>query len=179
VTDATIRVPRGFRAEFPGAVPSAAEAAANLVRLAQEFLDEVNRRRRVVAPLSASAFEALAVLEGAGEPLPSTVIAERLLVTTASMTSLLDTLERRGLVIRRPHPTDRRMVLVELAGDAQRIVDQMLPIVHATATEAFSVLTEAERRTLVEVLGQVRARLATVGGEQPQAPKPRRKPRRR
>jgi DNA-binding MarR family transcriptional regulator len=39
-------------------------------------------------------------------------MAERLIVTTASVTSLLDTLERRGLLERRPDPTDRRRPLI-------------------------------------------------------------------
>src|SRR5436305_15265934 len=84
-----IRVGDDFTEEFPGADPSAAEATANLVRASSLLLAEIGRRRRVVADLSASAFEALAVLEGAGVPLPSSVIADRLLVSTASMTPLL------------------------------------------------------------------------------------------
>ena len=41
--------------------------------------------------LSQSALQALAIVDGAGEPLEPTVIAERRLVTTGSMTSLLAT----------------------------------------------------------------------------------------
>jgi len=47
--------------------------------------------------LSPSARQVLAVVEGAGEPLEPSVIAERVLITTGSMTSLLDNLEKRGL----------------------------------------------------------------------------------
>ena len=172
-----IRVSRGFSAEFPGAVASSAEAAANLVRTTTEFLNEVQRRRAAIAPVSASAFQALAVIEGAGEPLPSHVIADRLLVSTASMASLLDTLERRGFAARRPHPTDRRKILVEITDDGRRIVDQMLPVVHAAATEAFSGLMEAERQVLIDVLTRVRGQVSEMAASEPVPPKPRRKPR--
>lgn len=172
-----IRVGPGFSAEFPGAVASATEAGANLIRATAEFLSEVQRRRAAVAPLSPSGFEALAVIDGAGEPLPSNVIAERLLVSTASMTSLLDTLERRGFAARRPHPHDRRKILVEITDEGRRVVDKMLPIVHATATEAFSGLTETERQLLIDALTRTRRQVSEMAAREPIAPKPRRRPR--
>ena len=141
-------------------------------------MSEVQRRRSLVAPLSASAFQALAVIEGAHEPAPSHVIADRLLVSTASMTSLLDTLERRGLAVRLPHPTDRRKILVDVTDEGRRIVDDMLPVVHATSTEAFSVLTEEERQLLIELLTKVRRQVREMAGRDPVSPKPRRKPER-
>lgn len=172
----TIRVHAGFGDEFPGADASSAEAAANLVAAANAFLEEVHRRRHPVAGLSHSAYQVLAILDGAGQPLPSHVIAERLLVTTASMSSLLDTLERRGFVRRLPHPEDRRKILVEITDPAREVVDQVLPLVHAAATEAFAVLEPSERELLTEALGRVRARLSDIRSEEPRAPEPRRRP---
>jgi DNA-binding MarR family transcriptional regulator len=168
-----IRVGDDFTEEFPGADPSAAEATANLVRTSSLLLAEIGRRRRVVADLSASAFEALAVLEGAGVPLPSSVIADRLLVSTASMTSLLDTLARRGLIVREPHPDDRRKILVRLTEPAYYLVDRMLPIVHGAATEVFATFDQEEKRTLVELLARVQRRLADLSGREPATPLPR------
>jgi len=66
-----IRVGRGFRREFPGCDAAAAEALANLVRASNEALGELDRRRRVLADISASGFEALAVLDG--PPAPSKI----------------------------------------------------------------------------------------------------------
>ena len=170
-----IRVPADFGREFPGASRSGAEVAANLVRTADAFLAEVERRRRDIAELSASAFQVLAILEGADEPLAGHVIAERLLVTSASMTSLLDTLEGRGLVERHRHPTDRRKVLIRLTDEAHEIVDRMLPAVHAAATEAVSGLAESDRELLIGWLTIVRTRLDTLASQPPSTPKPRRK----
>ena len=174
-----IRVPAHFEREFPGASRSAAEAAANLVRTSDAFLGELERRRREITDLSASAFQTLAILEGSSEPLPPHVVAERLLVSSASMTSLLDTLEGRRLVERHPHPTDRRKVLLRLTDDARDIVDRMLPTVHAAATEALADLTESDREHLITSLTTIRARLAVLASQPPAEPKPRRKPRAR
>ena len=176
VTDVTpVTVPDDFEDEFPGASRSAAAAAANLVRAADAFLTEVQRRRREIADLSPSAFQALAVLEGADDLLTSQQIADHLLVSSASMTSLLDTLERRGLVARRPHPHDRRKILVELTGDAGTIVDRMLPTVHAAGTEALAGLSERDRVRLIEMLTNIRARLAEMATRVPAEPPARRR----
>jgi DNA-binding MarR family transcriptional regulator len=132
-----------------------------LVRTGDQLLagiDQALRHHR----LSRAGREALAVLDGAGQPLSPTAIAERLIVTTASVTSLLDTLERRGLVERRPDPTDRRRLLIVITQDGKAIVDQFLPEVVALQTAALAALTEAQRQQLVELLATVRANMATL-----------------
>ncbi len=146
-----------FEAEFPGASRSASEVAINLARSSSLVLAEMDRRRRTVADLSTSAWQVLAVIEGAGEPLPPKVIAERLLVTSGSITSLLDTLERNGLVRREPHPHDRRKLLVDITDAARELVDRMLPIVHATTSELLEGIDEPAREELIRGLAQMRA----------------------
>ena len=177
MTDTTaIRVPADFESEFPGASRSAAEVAANLAQASMELVAQVERPPREAHGLSASAFQTLAILDGAGEPLPGHVIAERLLVSSASMTSLVDTLERRGLVERRPHPTDRRKVLIHLTPDAQRIIDQQLPAIHAVITQAISTLAEPDRERLLTSLTTIRAQLNRTASQPLPSAKPRRKP---
>ena len=89
------------------------ECIVGIVRAGEAFVALANRALSGYQ-LSPAARQALAVLDGAGEPLSPTGIARRLIVTTASVTSLLDTLERRGLVERRPDPADRRRLLVAI-----------------------------------------------------------------
>jgi DNA-binding MarR family transcriptional regulator len=105
--------------------------------------------------LSTAGRQALAILDGAGEPLSPTTIAERLIVTTASVTSLLDTLERRGLVERRPDVVDRRRVLVELTDSGRELVDRVLPDVVALQTAVLAGMSNPQRRQLVALLGKV------------------------
>jgi DNA-binding MarR family transcriptional regulator len=170
-----IRVPADFEREFPGASRSAAEVAANLIRVARDLEAEIARRPREIAGLSTSAQQTLAILEGAGEPLASHVIAERLIVSSASMTSLLDTLERRGLVERHPHPSDRRKILIELTEQGREIVDKSLPAIHATITAAVEDLDEPERQQLIASLASMYVRLGELASRPPPTPKPRRK----
>jgi DNA-binding MarR family transcriptional regulator len=170
-----IRVPADFTREFPGASRSAAEVAANLIRTASAFDAEIERRPREIADLSTSASLALSILEGAGEPLAGHVIAERMLITSAGMTSLLDTLQRRGLIERLPHPTDRRKILVNLTEKGRGTVDQALPAVHATITAAVQDLSESDRERLINSLTIIRARLDDLSRQAPPPAKPRRK----
>ena len=124
-------------------------------------IDQAVRHHR----LSTAGRGALAILDGAGQPLSPTAIAERLIVTTASVTSLLDTLERRGLVERQPDPTDRRRLLIVITQEGKAIVDQFLPEVVALQTAAMANLTETQRRQLVEILAVLGADLTTLDAD--------------
>jgi DNA-binding MarR family transcriptional regulator len=101
--------------------------------------------------LSNAGAQTLAIIEGAGGPLAPSIIAGRLMVTTGSMTSLLDTLERRGLVRRQPHPSDRRQLLVHLTDEGQALVDTVLPEIVAVQTALVAGLSEAERAAAVHL----------------------------
>lgn len=126
-----------------------------IVQAGERFVAAVDQALRH-HHLSRAGREALAVLEGAGEPLSPTTIAQRLIVTTASVTSLLDTLERRGLVERRPDPADRRRLLVAITDDGRALVDQFLPEVVALQTAVMAQLSEPQRRQLIKLLATVR-----------------------
>lgn len=170
ITDSVTRhtrvsVDEDFEQEFPDARRVATLCSSNVVRTADRLLAEINRRRRTVTDLSPNAAQILAVIEGAGEPVPPHIIAERLLVTSGTMTSLLDTLERRGLIRRVPHPVDRRKLLIAITDEAQEIVDRMLPQVHGAARDVFSVLSDDECDTLVGLLERVQEQLEALTEE--------------
>jgi DNA-binding MarR family transcriptional regulator len=145
---------RRFTREFPSGDPTATECAQNLMWASQLFLDADTRglRRHGLSP---AARILLATVEGAGEPLSASEIAERLFVTGASVTSLVDTLEKRGLVRRTRDARDRRLVLVELTSKARPVIDSFLAEVTALHAAEFEVLDPDERETLVRLLAKV------------------------
>jgi DNA-binding MarR family transcriptional regulator len=145
-----------FEQEYPGASRLATECYTNIVRTGDLLIGLHNRQAWDDHRLSATAKQALAVIEGAGEALEPSVVAERLIITTGSMTSLLDTLERRGLIVRRPHPEDRRKLLVDVTPDAIGILDDILPSFHQRERSIISsALTDAEQRRLIDLLARV------------------------
>jgi DNA-binding MarR family transcriptional regulator len=99
------------------------------------------------------------ILRIAGEPLTPMEIARRLRVTRGSVTGLLDSLEGRGVVERRPHPGDRRMLLVDLTADGRRRLDELLPGWFLGERDIFGVLSPAEQKTLLGLLGRIQGPL--------------------
>lgn len=152
---------RAFAREFPSGDPSATECAQNLMLASSRFTEADTRAMRRHG-LSPAARILLATVEGAGEPLPANVLAERLLVSGASITSLVDTLERRGLV-RRVRPNhDRRLVLIEPTDAAQPVIDAYLAEVTALHAAEFSIFTADEREQLTNLLARLSAHLTTL-----------------
>ena len=157
-----------FAEEFPGADPLSAECYINLCRTGDRLLSEINRRAKASFDLSASAAAVLAIVDGATEPISPGLIAERAIVSSASATSVLDTLEKRGLLVRRPHPDDRRKLVIDLTDAGRAIIDQVLPGIHKLETRVMSVLTPAERAQLMRLLSKVQSRAATIAAETPE-----------
>ena len=169
VPEPLVRVDGDFEDEYPGASALATECFANLWRTAELLMGLHNRHTLERYQLSPSARGVLAVVEGAGQPVEPTVIAERLIVTTATMTSLLDNLEKRGLIRRLPHPDDRRKILIDVTPEAEAIVDELLPILHARERDVIdAALSASEQHTLLTYL----AKLQQVAADARSAPAP-------
>jgi DNA-binding MarR family transcriptional regulator len=156
--------PTAFEQEFPGGSESANASVIALVRTYGALIAVTNKAMGRHG-ISAAGRQALAIIEGAGEPLAPTVIAQRLLVTTASTSSLLDTLERKGLVTRLPDPDDRRGVLVALTVTGQEMVDEFLPQLVALQTAALSRLSETDREQFQRSLAVIQDTVAELDSE--------------
>jgi DNA-binding MarR family transcriptional regulator len=154
-----------FAEEFPGSDALSAECYINICNTGDRLLAEINRRAKFSFDLSASAVAVLAIVDGATEPITPGLIAERAIVSSASASSVLDTLERRALLVRRPHPEDGRKLVIELTDAGRAIIDQVLPGIHTLETRVMSVLTPAERAQLMRLLSKVQASAATTAAE--------------
>jgi len=107
--------------------------------------------------LSHAAGNALAVIEGAGGPVTPGDISAAMHITSGSITSLLDTLERRGLVRRFAHGEDRRKVLVDITPDAQQLLDDALPSMQLLARRLLRDMTDDEQGLLLELIERASA----------------------
>ena len=125
--------------------------------------------------LSHASLNALAVIEGAGGPIPAGEVSARMHITTGTTTSVLDTLERNGYIERFADPDDRRRVLVDITPAAQPVLDQMLPDVQQACTAALQTLDPETLRAFIDTLAAISVGVAAVPGDLP-APAPRRAP---
>jgi len=148
-----------FDKQFPGASSKATETAMNLVRTADLL---VKRIGDLVQPfdLTPSSGLVLGILADVAEPLPPNQIADRLIISRASVTSLVDSLERRGYVRRLPHSTDRRMLLIELTDTGRQVAHEFRLLVHRHQKAWLAALTEREKDQLIDVFHRLQAALA-------------------
>jgi DNA-binding MarR family transcriptional regulator len=91
-------------------------------------------------------------------------------ITTGTMTSVLDTLERNGYVGRLADPDDRRRVLVDITPAAQAVLDQMLPDVQQVAKTVMGVLDDEALQSLLDTLAVVAASIENVPDDLPPPP---------
>jgi DNA-binding MarR family transcriptional regulator len=78
-------------------------------------------------------------------------LARRLGCDNSYVTALVDALENRGLVVRQPHPTDRRVKVIVLTGQGQ-VLAKRAQLADTTPPAAFSNLSEPEIATLRDLL---------------------------
>jgi DNA-binding MarR family transcriptional regulator len=120
---------------------------------------------------------ALAVIEGEGSPMLTGEVAARMHITSGTMTSLLDNLERQHYIVRSADAEDRRRVLVDITPDAQAVLDQILPAIQQLARQIFDGISTERQQLLLDILDEVRHGVADVPDDLP-PPEPRERPRR-
>jgi len=160
-----VRVHGDFEQEFPHGSALATECFLNLGRVAVAMLAELGRLLEGFGVPSYTSFNALTVLAGAGEPIPPSVVASRMVVTRPTVTGILNTLERIGLVTRGAHGSDRRMRLVSLTEAGRDVVQRVLPEVHRFEQELFGTLDSTEQGTLLNSLAAIAGRLESIAAE--------------
>ena len=127
-----------------------------LVRLGR-YLTRLLSDSAAAYDLSGEEWEALSVLKrvrGEAEATPGRM-AQDLSLTPGAATARLDRLERKGLIRRQPHPTDRRTVCVELTAAGERAWREARAVLHHREQFIIEHLSEVERRQLNDLLRQL------------------------
>ena len=104
----------------------------------------------------------------AEQPSTPAELADEAGVTRATMTGLVDTLEKDGLVTRKNDSTDRRTVLVQLTRSGRKLLDRMLPGYFASVTKMMQPLNNTERKQLVTLLQKIQRGLLASPADQPE-----------
>ncbi|MEU6710401.1 MarR family transcriptional regulator [Nonomuraea sp. NPDC046802] len=91
----------------------------------------------------------------APEPASQLEVAQRLGIDRTTMVAMVDALERKKLVERRPHPGDRRKNIVELTGHGRDTLDGAARAVDAAEEEFLAALPGDDARLLRELLDRL------------------------
>jgi DNA-binding MarR family transcriptional regulator len=97
------------------------------------------------------------LVQADGHSLAPAQLAEACGITRASVTGLVDTLEKDGHVVREEDPADRRSLQVRLTLTGRRFVLDMLPDHFRRLMKMMSALTPAELKTLEKLSAKLDA----------------------
>ena len=158
--------------EFPDLEPSACETFLHLLRGGDESVRvmESNLARHNITQ---GRFSVLMILLNRCRSNSGTLgpaeLADAAGVSRATMTGLIDTLERDGLVTRAPDTVDRRMMLVRLTDKGRARLEEILPEHFKRMSWLMSPLSEFERQTLVQLLNKLHQQASKFPAESPSA----------
>lgn len=143
---------REASSRMPDADPGICELFLNILhtgdlaaRAEAEFLAEhgLNQARMII----------LVLLDHAESgSMRSSELADRANVSRATMTGLLDTLEKAGLLTRAPDPHDRRASNVKISPKGEKLLRKVQPLIARWAENLLSPLSLEERDELVRLL---------------------------
>jgi DNA-binding MarR family transcriptional regulator len=154
---ATIRMPDDFYEQTPDANILATEAVMNTIRTADMVFDRIGRLLR---PLNVSAAGGLVlgILRDRGALSPSE-LSDRLIVTRATVTGVIDSLERRGFVVRSANPADRRSLLIEITPAGLHVLGELRTIVHRNEKAWLASVSDLELRSYIDLLHRIQEAL--------------------
>jgi DNA-binding MarR family transcriptional regulator len=155
----------GDRGTATPALTPGDETVQALASAAASFADTWHRwssRQAVAAGANVTRLRLLHLVRCHG-PQKMADLADSLDVTPRSVTALVDGLEGEGLVRRAAHATDRRVTLVELACDGERVANQMTTY-RAALAALFTDMPEGDRANLLRLLTGLRDRMQADAG---------------
>ena len=140
-------------AHLAGSVSPADQAWALLLQVAFELVHA--HFAAAVAELDLAPVQAKALHElNVEPPISMRELAERLKSDPSNVTGLIDRLEVRGLVERRPDPNDRRIKGLALTAAGARMRERLFARLYS-APRSVAQLSERDQRTLADVLQRV------------------------
>ena len=146
---------RAERAERRVSADTDALLVYNVLRTHNSLHPFIDRGLRELN-LTGAQLNALLVLRDAGSAgLPLSEIGRHLVVTKASVTGLIDRLEREKLVQRDSH-SDRRVTLAKLTEKGAALLEAALPRHRQVLAELLDALTADEKEQLIGLLTKLR-----------------------
>ena len=141
---------------YPELDVSAVDATLVLLRVASDVFEGMGAHLTREG-LSQGRFMVLVLLDRSakGEGILPSEIADQLGVTRATVTGLLDGLEKCNLISRTMHPEDRRAFCIELTPKGRQFLAAMLPEHYRRIAGLMAHLDHAEQRQLVALLSKV------------------------
>ena len=136
---------------YPDVDSPAMALCFNLIRAANRMTTDMEVSVHRPMGISFAGYRLLFTIKSVGQVNPNE-LARLSSVSTASMASLLNTLEKCGLVTRAPDPEDKRKTVVQLSDEGEQMVADLFQINNQREQAWAAGLTETEASILAELL---------------------------
>lgn len=83
---------------------------------------------------------------------PIQKIGQKVLLASSSITYVVDKLEKKGYLVRKPCPKDRRVIYAVLTGEGRTVMEDIFPKHQKAIQEIMGGLNSEEKETTIEML---------------------------
>lgn len=130
---------------------------APVLKAIRRIIHLVDRRSKKVARATGLTIPQIVVLKAVRDlgEVPTNRISASADLTAATVVTILDKLEAKGLVERRRSTEDRRVVYTRLTRQGSETVEAAPPLLNAAFVEAFSEMSDQRRRRMIAALTEV------------------------
>ena len=135
-------------------------SALAALRQAEESLSEASTRYMKLNRTDMRALHFLIVGQNLGQLVTPGSLAAHLKISTASTTKLLDRLARGGHVVREPHPSDRRALVISITPETRAAAMETVGRQQARRFKAAERLSPAEREVVIAFLEDMTRQLS-------------------
>jgi DNA-binding MarR family transcriptional regulator len=129
-------------------------AMVNLIFTTTQIREKIKKSLKPYG-ITMQQYNVLRILKGAGEPITTSVIRERLLDKMSDTSRMVDRLFQKGLVIREVCPSDKRLVDVSLSEKGEDLVESMNNV-KQDFEEMMGGISRKEAAILNEILDKIR-----------------------
>ncbi|MDQ1131010.1 MarR family winged helix-turn-helix transcriptional regulator [Microbacterium sp. SORGH_AS_0888] len=143
-------------ASRPDASVESMDVVLGLVRVGNRLQHDLERTVHRPQGMTWAAYRVLFTLGAAG-PLAPNDLARLSSVTPASMSAVLNTLEKYGMVTRARSDVDARMTIVTMTDHGGDTLERLLGLNNRREEQWAAILTERERVTLIRLLDKLLA----------------------
>lgn len=128
--------------------------ALTVLLRATQTVEELLRKDMQRFQVNLTEFAVLELLYHKGEQ-PIQRIGEKILITSGSITYVVDKLQQKGYIVREACPTDRRVTYTKLTDSGRTFVEEIFPIHEQLVSEIFSPINDQETVQLIELVKKI------------------------
>ncbi|WP_017380591.1 MarR family winged helix-turn-helix transcriptional regulator [Paenisporosarcina sp. TG-14] len=135
--------------------------AVTVILRASQAIQEVIKKDAATYGLNQTEFAVLELLYHKGDQ-PIQSIGKKILISSGSITYVVDKLEHKNFAIRKACPDDRRVTFAAITSDGKEFMDRIFPQHETKINEIFEQLADKDINDMIELLKRVGHHAETV-----------------